>query len=341
MNESIWARPRPGNENSNYFPRPDDWSCSSCGFSNFQRRVDCMQCSRSKAGTPTQQSFLAPKEVDGNIVSNWYQPNTNSSLAPISTLPAQKPTAPKLGGMADSLWAPRSLKGRAKKSDTWIRKPSQNYDYSNTNTGGRTTISTSSTPPDLGLPYEVQHFILAMIQRILEEGCYDFAYRWIPGTLNDRNWSCPEAVELSVWRDFLPNASLPSHALVTVPQYTLRQALIDAVRIRNAAVHRHLCDNTEIQQMAQQAQNLMTIFRDGTRQSKFYRLWEELECWDTNSKGDTQAARRQLEQALQEISERPMDDMDWTPNAVSLHEITGQVEQALHTLDYEDAMEID
>lgn len=201
-----------------------------------------------------------------------------------------------------------------------------------------------STSPDLGLPYEVQHFILAMIQRILEEGCYDFAYRWIPGKLNERSWSCPEAVELSVWRDFLPMA-LPPNALVIVPQYSLDQGLKDAVRIRNAAVHRHLCDNFEIRKMAQQAQDLMTMFKDVTRQNKFHGLWEELNDWDRNSTGDLQAARGKLERALQEISERPMDDMDWTPNAVSLQEITSQVtsqvDQVQDIVEYGDEMEID
>jgi hypothetical protein len=179
-----------------------------------------------------------------------------------------------------------------------------------------------------------------MVQRILEEGCYDFAYRWIPGTLNERNWSCPEAVELSVWRDFLPNA-LPPNALAVVPGYTLYRGMKDAVQIRNAAVHRHLCNNFEIQKMAQHAQDLMTMFRDISRQSKFHRLREELDDWDRGNNGDPQMARGKLEQALQEISERPMDDMDWTPNAVSLQEITSQLEQAQHTIEYGDEMEID
>jgi hypothetical protein len=195
-------------------------------------------------------------------------------------------------------------------------------------------------PLDLGLPYEVQHFILAMIQRILEEGCYDFAYRWIPGVLNERNWSCAEAVELSTWRDFLPNA-LPANALLPVSGYSLHLGLKDAVKIRNSAVHRHLCDNFEIRRMAQQAENLMTMFRDITRQTKFHRLGFELNDWDRSSGEDQQAARMKLEHALQEISERPIDDMDWTPNAVSLQEITLEVEQAQDTGGYEDAMELD
>jgi hypothetical protein len=93
--------------------------------------------------------------------------------------------------------------------------------------------------------------------------------------------------------------------------------------------------------MSRQAQNLMTMFRDVTRQNKFHRLWEELSNWDRSSKGDPQFARGRLERALQEISERPMDDMDWTSNAVSLQEITSDVEKTQDVLFYGDEMELD
>lgn len=195
------------------------------------------------------------------------------------------------------------------------------------------------TPPDLGLPYEVQHYILAMIQRILEEGCYEFATRWMPNTLIEKNWSCSEAVELSSWRKFLPEA-VPYKAISPVPNYSLEKALADAVAIRNKAVHRHLCDNIEICQMASQAQDLMFMFSDITRQGKFHRLREELKQWDSGPRDDPQRKRNQLETALREISERPVDDMDWTPNAVSLQEIPlGPGSPELD--EYIDEMEID
>lgn len=183
-----------------------------------------------------------------------------------------------------------------------------------------TTLSRNAKPPDLGLPYEVQHYILTMIQRILEEGCYDFASRWIPGKLVEYGWSCAELVELSTWRKTLPEL-LPSNAIKAVPGTTLEQGLENATRIRNSAVHRHLCDNTEIKRMALQAQNLMAMFADVTREHKLHHLQMELSDWNTLSGVDPQAARNKLQAALQEISERPVNDMDWTPNSVSLEEV--------------------
>jgi hypothetical protein len=200
----------------------------------------------------------------------------------------------------------------------------------------------ASAPPDLGLPYEVQHFILAMIQRILEEGCYDFASRWIPDTLYGKGWTCSEAIELSTWKKFLPDV-VPYKAISPVPNYSLEKALSDAVTIRNAAVHRHLCNNREIGRMSSKAEDLMFMFSDVTRQNKFHRLQEELKQWDSAVTEDQQGKRDRLERALREISERPVDDMDWTPNAVSLQEITSRPAspQIQDTEEYIDQMEID
>jgi hypothetical protein len=71
--------------------------------------------------------------------------------------------------------------------------------------------------------------------------------------------------------------------------------------------------------MIVKAQDIMSMFLDSTRRNKFQRLWIELNDWDQS--GDYQIAREKLLLALREISERPVDDMDWTPNVVSLQEV--------------------
>ncbi len=175
-----------------------------------------------------------------------------------------------------------------------------------------------------------------MIQRIIEEACYDLASRWIPQKLCDNRWDCAEAVELSTWRDVLPTA-LPPAAIVPLPTYSLETALADAVKIRNAAVHRHLCDNTEIRYMVVRAQEIMMMFSDSTRRNQFHRLWIELNNWDQSS--DHQTAKEELLLLLQEISDRPIDDMDWSPNAVSLQEVTDDRQGVNHY--YGEEMELD
>jgi hypothetical protein len=138
----------------------------------------------------------------------------------------------------------------------------------------------------------VQHFILEMMRRIMEQASYDFATRVIPKTLHDNGWACSEMVELSMWRDTLLR-DVPQPALKLASGYSLQKALSDAVRIRNSASHRHLCDNIELQKMATQAMHLMVIYGDTVRHDKLKWLWDELKEWD--GVNDSLARRAQLE----------------------------------------------
>jgi len=153
----------------------------------------------------------------------------------------------------------------------------------------------------------------------MEDGCFHFASTWIPKYLEASKWTCAEAVELATWKKALPTA-LPKEVSVSLTH--LEDALGNAVRIRNAAVHRHLCSNHELRQMASQARTLMLLFADVSRQTKLDSLVAALCDWDAQIDEDQSTKRARLEAALQTINEQPLDDMDWTPNSVSLQEIT-------------------
>ncbi|TVY34962.1 Uncharacterized protein LSUB1_G008164 [Lachnellula subtilissima] len=346
LSASIWA-PKQGDH---YGPKPADWHCI-CGYSNFARRTVCNQCTAPRVNDdpsfghasgiiPQRQTSVhqnganqvyvnghtthAPVDYSWQIIHHDGHPaalKISHGNQPRTVQASDPPTIdlldPQKYGLATSRWAPKNYRPGRQQSDgpeIWTRtvakpRPQTNY-----------TSPPVSKPPDLGLPYEVQHYILAMIQRILEEGCYDFASRWVPNKLFEYNWTCPEAVELSTWKKMLPEI-LPPNAITDVPNTSLEKGLLNAVRIRNSAVHRHLSDNIEIKRMALQAQNLMAMFSDVTRQNKLYYLQIELGEWNSLNAVDPQAARSKLQRALQEISERPLDDMDWSPNAVSLEEV--------------------
>jgi hypothetical protein len=176
----------------------------------------------------------------------------------------------------------RYADGRYSASEVWTR-------VSTAPSGASSVPST----PDLGLPYEVQHFILEMMRRILEEGSFDFAARVIPKVLHDHQWTCSEQVELSQWRTTLPD-EVPLPALTQVPGHSLQSALSNAVRIRNAATHRHLCDNDELRKMAQQAGDLMTLYGDVVRQHKFDWLRNELGEWSQGPDSDVKRSKLEV-----------------------------------------------
>ncbi|KUJ16104.1 uncharacterized protein LY89DRAFT_618900 [Mollisia scopiformis] len=339
LQSSRWAPKNQFQTSSSNREFADDWRCLSCSFSNFQWRKKCFRCSTPKgqgAHVPTTNGL--PISISPDLPQNWEkEPAVKSSLLHgLNPTPKQPSFKPVEHGLATSRWAPRR-QSHGEPLQVWTRtvssaKPTRPCSPSK-------SFANKSVSPDLGFPYQVQHYILALVQRILEEGCYDFAARWLPQVLNEKGWDCPEAVELSIWKSFLPNA-LPPNAIKPLSNYTLEAALADAVRTRNRAVHRHLCDNNEIRQMTLQAQDLMSMFSDTTRQNKFHQLWAELNVW--NSKDDALGARTRLERALREISERPMDDMDWTPNAVSLEELHASSGEVQNTPElYTDEMELD
>jgi Zn-finger in Ran binding protein and others len=330
LQNSIWA---PQSRKLDSFRRVGDWICPSCGVSNFAWRRECFRCSPAPHanGSPANELLQTSVDIVTYIATSDHE---NDHLQPpeshLDTIrsPQQQP------GLSTSRWAPRNFGGRPPKTnEVWTRVCSSFHctPVPCTITDNLQIIPNAPIvsaplqksmpkPADLGLPYEVQHYILTMMQRIIEEGCFDFASRWIPRMLRDNKWDCPEAVELSTWRDILPT-TLPPNSIVPHPSYSLERALADAVQIRNAAVHRHLCDNNEIRRMVKKAQDVMSMFSDATRGDKFHRLWIELNSWDQST--DPQGAKKTLLLALQEISERPVDDMDWSPNSVSLQEITG------------------
>ncbi|KAL3232873.1 putative RNA-binding protein involved in heterochromatin assembly [Nakaseomyces bracarensis] len=82
--------PFPQNKNK---PRPGDWNCPSCGFSNFQRRTACFRC-----------SFPIPNSVSGNLNKYSNPPvNNNSNLAKGYGNLYNRPSSPQLNWNKGSL----------------------------------------------------------------------------------------------------------------------------------------------------------------------------------------------------------------------------------------------
>lgn len=61
-------------------PRPGDWNCPSCGFSNFQRRTSCFRCSFSAASAV---------QVNNKQYMNSNAGNSNGSVNKLSPTPTQ------------------------------------------------------------------------------------------------------------------------------------------------------------------------------------------------------------------------------------------------------------
>ncbi|EPE31999.1 Ran BP2/NZF zinc finger-like protein [Glarea lozoyensis ATCC 20868] len=356
LGSSMWA---PGNAQrstsaSSYVPRSGDWDCRFCFYPNFASRQSCHRCLQPQfpTGPRSTGGYAIPKSRENVTVFEHAEtlspPPPYTVLANNTNVPtAESRMRSRRYGLATSRWAPRGSY-----SDEAVNEGGGPQIWTRTVSISRaapentaiTHAHPAPEPQDLGLPYEVQHYILTMMERILEEACFEFAKRWIPKILYEQNYTCYEAVELAQWRRLLPT-HIPRHALQHVPDYNLQKALADAVRIRNSAQHRHLCNNVELRRMAEQSEKLMVMFSEPIRQSKFIYLRLELEEWDKLSTEDQQTAKSRLRSVLQEISERPVSEMDWTPNSESLEEIGMQTTVSVPTQEleeqYHDEMDLD
>ncbi|CAI4918760.1 AVN_HP_G0002980.mRNA.1.CDS.1 [Saccharomyces cerevisiae] len=154
-------------------PRPGDWNCPSCGFSNFQRRTACFRC--SFPAPSNSQIHTANSNNNVNSSRNNLNNRVNSgSSSNISNTAANHPyVCLRCGG-------PKSISGDASETNHYIdsstfgpasRTPSNNNISVNTNGGsnaGRTDGSDNK-----GRDISLMEFMsppLSMATKSMKEG---------------------------------------------------------------------------------------------------------------------------------------------------------------------------
>ncbi|KAF1977620.1 hypothetical protein BU23DRAFT_660163 [Bimuria novae-zelandiae CBS 107.79] len=66
-------------------------------------------------------------------------------------------------------------------------------------------------------PFNTQHRILSIVQRLLEESCFRFTEKWLPFVLERYGWTCAAAGEPTKWLSILKKHmnDLPHNCLGT------------------------------------------------------------------------------------------------------------------------------
>ncbi|EDN04901.1 predicted protein [Histoplasma mississippiense (nom. inval.)] len=88
------------------------------------------------------------------------------------------------------------------------------------------------------LPLRSQHLLLAKVQTILEQTCFEFGQHVMPDVLQKNHWDCPESADLNVWAtELLPRQDVfaDNKGYVGKPLEKLFRSVAD---IRHTAVHR-------------------------------------------------------------------------------------------------------
>ena len=156
------------------------------------------------------------------------------------------------------------------------------------------------------LTYQVQHELLNTVQRLLEECCYEWARRWIPDLLEERKWTCSEAVELSQWAKVLPRRFDKTNDQATSLESgdSLKSALVATHQLRHAAVHRLPTSAKGIKKMLGHALFLANALHDTTSTFKLDALLSEFDSKVRDMELHKNELENGLDDEMNEIQEQ-------------------------------------
>ncbi|KAK3334328.1 hypothetical protein B0H65DRAFT_481548 [Neurospora tetraspora] len=145
--------------------------------------------------------------------------------------------------------------------------------------------------PPIAFPFKVTTTVMETLHKLFEECCYQFALAHIPHHLAERNWDCPEAVELSTWHwtfsellrsnpryvfafdtDYAFEKAVPARRRVT---YVYNHLLALKV-IRNQTVHPRPLNPMVLPKILRRAGELARLFRDRRLQQDIQQLSSEI-----------------------------------------------------------------
>ena len=155
------------------------------------------------------------------------------------------------------------------------------------------------------LPYKVQHILLTNVQSLLEETAFSFASKWIPSLLEDENWDCAEAVELTKWNQILEKRwrDLPDEAIDVNIGVSFNTVLFSAHELRDSAVHRRPINGMGIEQLVLNAMKYTRALRDESKSTQLNDLHLELEKRLRDMDINKNLLKYRFEEELQVIAE--------------------------------------
>jgi len=159
----------------------------------------------------------------------------------------------------------------------------------------------------LYIPYKAQHQVLSRTQRLLEECCYAFTKQWLPDLLEQRQWDCPEAIELNKWTYVVVKRlkKLPSHCFGNMgnePSMSLANVLVSINDLRHAAVHRIRTTAMGISEMIRSAARFACALGGSAWEKQLKELQQELDGKIQAMKLNKNFLETKLEREVQDIA---------------------------------------
>ncbi|KAK1719374.1 hypothetical protein CaCOL14_006065 [Colletotrichum acutatum] len=237
--------------------------------------------------TPQQDADREASEVDAvrsvaNALDEMSQSEGEDDDDELDHIPESYPEEAVLGPIAEEVPGDAPLADEPLALVEAITPPQDLANMCDIDSG----VTLTSPPPHPGLPslypaclpYKTQHDILTTTQRVLEECCFDFATKWIPGVLQSQGWDCPSAVELTKWTKVFNRAglNLPAHA-TTPAGTTIKDVLFRTRQLRHTAVHRQPTTAREISQHLRTALRVAKTLQDVSRAAQLEDLMSEVD----------------------------------------------------------------
>ncbi|KAL8407818.1 hypothetical protein RB594_006584 [Gaeumannomyces avenae] len=126
------------------------------------------------------------------------------------------------------------------------------------------------------LPYQTQHLIVNKAQQVLEECCFDFATVSMSGLLQEKNWECPAAAELTEWTSMFLKGKSRWPGLPKELGEEGRELLLEVANIRHTAVHRLPTTAKGVCRLLESAVKFAQVLRDDVRANQLNELRTEL-----------------------------------------------------------------
>ncbi|KAF1968776.1 hypothetical protein BU23DRAFT_259166 [Bimuria novae-zelandiae CBS 107.79] len=152
-------------------------------------------------------------------------------------------------------------------------------------------------------PFNTQHRILSIIQRLLEESCFRFTEKWLPFVLERYGWTCAAAGELTKWLSILKKHinDLPHDCLGTEGQASFKSITPTVAQLRHTVVHRlHLTLDQFLDQI-RCARTLGEILKDVENISKLQALHVQVELHAREMRQNQETMQREVDSALLQI----------------------------------------
>ncbi|KAG9249575.1 uncharacterized protein F5Z01DRAFT_754380 [Emericellopsis atlantica] len=186
--------------------------------------------------------------------------------------------------------------------------------HSSCSTGSTCTGQNPNDDPCY-FPLITQHLVMTTAQDILEQACFEFVGRNLPGLTMENNWECGSSLELPRWLSIITDRCWRA---ILEPQlaFSLTPEVVrDLGAIRDTVVYRTRTTARGIKLLLESAVAFLEATKDSSRLKRMKDIFEEVEMEVRHMEAEFQCANKVLNMQLKELRKTKRNIvMSWIEN---------------------------